>query len=267
MVVHALLQASHTLILLPFIHKSAWLINCLSLVWGVWLEVSPPSLLFHDLVLLGDNPEVSMGSDEPLFLLVLMLNLDEKGMYYSLLWCSFAYGTTFLCFQEKPSGFVRKGSISGDSGERVEVWGSPEHQREQSEGKRGNARACIKEHDRAPQSSTTKPARKVARPGRAEWHNHATVHDQAVLPGTVVPGGDDAGISCFAIFFHGSFFSIPLPLLLGFRERLERVFKTLDLAFQFTLLVGNLWRFEVCFKFKHQFTQVCLLHFSRSYLF
>ena len=173
MVVHALLQASYTLTLPPLIHKLAWLINYSSLVWGVWLEVSPPSLLFHDLVLLGDNPEVSMGSDEPLFLLVLMLNLDEKGMYYSLLWCSFAYGTTFLCFQEKPSGFVRKGSISGDSGERVEVRGSPEHQREQSGGNEAM-------HGRALRRTTVH--HKPARPSRPEkWHG------LAVLSGTTMP--------------------------------------------------------------------------------
>ena len=61
MVAHALLQASHTLTLPPLIHKLARLINYSSLVRGMWLEVSPPSLLFHDLVLLGDKQEVSMG--------------------------------------------------------------------------------------------------------------------------------------------------------------------------------------------------------------
>jgi len=61
----------------------------------------------------------------------------------------------------------------------------------------------------------------VARPGRAGWHDRATVHGQAVLPGTAVPGGDGASISCFTIFFDGAFFSS---------------LQTLDLAFQFTLL-------------------------------
>ena len=42
MVVHILLQALCTLIWPSLIHKSTCLINCFSLVWGGWLEVSPP---------------------------------------------------------------------------------------------------------------------------------------------------------------------------------------------------------------------------------
>ena len=81
----------------------------------------------------------------------------------------------FCAFRKNLRVLFEKVAFRGDSGERVEVRGSPEHQREQSGEKRGNARACIKAHDREPQTSTTKPARKVARPGHVTWHGRAKV--------------------------------------------------------------------------------------------
>jgi len=79
----------------------------------------------------------------------------------------------FYAFKKNFWVLFQKVAFWGDSEERVEVRESPEHQREQSRGKRGNARVCIKADDRAPQTSTTKPARKVARPGCAGWHDRA----------------------------------------------------------------------------------------------
>ena len=52
----------------------------------------------------------------------------------SLILCDFAYIMTFLYFQGEPSGFISKDSILGGLRRRVEVRGSPEHQ------KQGNTR-------------------------------------------------------------------------------------------------------------------------------
>ena len=93
----------------------------------------------------------------------------------------------FCAFRKNLRVLFEKVVFRGDSGEIVEVRGSPEHQREKSGGKRGKARACTKAHGRAPRSSTAKLARNVARPGRAGWHDCATVHGRAK--------GDDASIS------------------------------------------------------------------------
>ena len=57
-----------------------------------------------------------------------------------------------------------------------------------------------------PKSSTTKPAKEVARPGHAGWHDRAPRHDQAVLPGTAVPGGAARGLKLFRDDFVGEFF-------------------------------------------------------------
>jgi len=58
-------------------------------------------------------------------------------------------------FRENLRVLLEKIAFQGDSGERVEVQGSPKHQREQSGGKRGKAWACIKAHGRAPKSHAT----------------------------------------------------------------------------------------------------------------
>jgi len=135
---------------------------------------------------------------------------------------------TFLCFQEKPSGFVRKGRISGGFKRRVEVQGSSGHQEQGNKRKTGKARPCIKAHSCAPKSHQHRPARKVARPGRAGWHDCAPRQGQGVLLGTTVPGGAARGLKLFRDDFVQQLLFFLLSLLLGFRERLEIVLKTLD---------------------------------------
>jgi len=51
----------------------------------------------------------------------------RKG-YISPLRCDFAYITTYLCFQEEPSGFISKDSILEGLRRGIEVRGSPGHQ-------------------------------------------------------------------------------------------------------------------------------------------
>ena len=67
----------------------------------------------------------------------------------------------------------------------------------------------------------TRPARDVAWPGRALWHDRATWHGRVMVAA--------AGLKSFAIIFLGHLsiphFSFAFPLVLGFRERLERVQK------------------------------------------
>jgi len=58
MVVHALLKISHTLTLRSLIHKLARLIDCSSFACARGLS---PSLVFRDLVSLGDKQGISMG--------------------------------------------------------------------------------------------------------------------------------------------------------------------------------------------------------------
>jgi len=76
----------------------------------------------------------------------------------------------------------------------------------------------------------------VARPGRAGWHDRLPRHGQAVLPTTAMPGGAARGLKLFCDDFVRGLLFFLLSLLLGFRERIERVRKTLDLAFEFMLL-------------------------------
>jgi len=52
---------------------------------------------------------------------------------------------TFLCFQEKPSDFVKKGSILEGFRGKVEVQGSPGHQEQGNKRKIGKARPCAEE--------------------------------------------------------------------------------------------------------------------------
>jgi len=112
----------------------------------------------------------------------------------------------FCAFRKNLRVLFEKVAFQGDLGERVEVWGSSEHQREQSGGKRGNAQAYIKAHDRVPQTITTKPAKKETRPGRAGWHDRATMHGLAVLPGTAVPRWSAARLKSFSRFFLSGIF-------------------------------------------------------------
>jgi len=95
----------------------------------------------------------------------------------------------FLCFQEKYSSFARKGSISGGFRRRVEVQRNPGHQEQGTKRQIGKARPCIKAHGPTAKSHQHRPARKLARLGRAGWHDRAPKHGKAVLPGTAVPGG------------------------------------------------------------------------------
>jgi len=73
----------------------------------------------------------------------------RKG-HISLLLCDFAYITTFLCFQGETSGFISKDSILGGLRRRVEVRGSPEHQKQGEARKWAKARTGVKAHVRAP---------------------------------------------------------------------------------------------------------------------
>jgi len=107
---------------------------------------------------------------------------------------------TFLCFQGEPSASISKVSILGGLRRRVEVRGSPGHQEQGKTRKRGNARACMKPHGRAPKTGTTQPARDVARPGRDGWPGRAKV---AVV-----------GLKSLAIIFFGASFPFGVfPLL------------------------------------------------------
>ena len=68
----------------------------------------------------------------------------------------------------------------------------------------------MKAHGRAPEHQHDQPARKVARPGHAGWHDRATVHGRAM--------GGAAGVMLFRDFlfresFHSAFFSF-FPLVL-----------------------------------------------------
>ena len=80
----------------------------------------------------------------------------------------------------------------------------------------------MKAHSHAPEHQHDQPARKVARPDRAGWHDRATEHGRA----NGVPVRDKV-VSRFSfrdVFDSALFFSF--LLLYGFRERLERVLKT-----------------------------------------
>jgi len=88
-------------------------------------------------------------------------------------------------------------------------------------------------HQRRTPSTTSRPA---------------ICHGLAVPGGTTVPCVRRRGIYCFVIWdLRESSF----PLVLGFRERLERVQKNLRLGFEFMLLDCKLWRFDDCSTFKH----------------
>ena len=160
----------------------------------------------------------------------------RKG-YISLLWCSFAYGTTFLCLQEKPSGFVRKGSISGGFRRRVEVQGSSGHQEQDNTHKTGKARVCIKAHGYAPKSQAAQAGQKIgtawpcwvarlwalARSGHAAWHRRAR--------------WCWCGVKLFRDLFRSSFFilhSLGASFrTLGFLERDLKGSLGFDLAIEF----------------------------------
>ena len=160
----------------------------------------------------------------------------------------FAYITTFLCFQGEPSGFISKVSILGGLSRRVEVRGSPDTKNKAKRAKEARHGHVWSRTVARPTTGRTQPPRDVARPGRAVWHDRATWHDRAKVAA--------AGLKSFAIiFFRGHLsirhFSLAFPLVLGFRERLERVPKNLRLGIEFMLLDCKLWRFDDCSTFKH----------------
>ena len=66
----------------------------------------------------------------------------------------------------------------------------------------------------------------MARPGSAWWHDRATVHDLAVLPGTAVPGCAARILFGFRDFFMTTFILFLLRSLGFFRGRDLR--KSLD---------------------------------------
>jgi len=96
----------------------------------------------------------------------------RKG-HISLLLCDFAYITTYLYFEEEPSGIVRKGSILRGFRRSAEVQGSPGHQEQDNTRRTGKARAAVhpgKNHTGRPEN----------------WHGQAVPGSTTVLGGTAV---------------------------------------------------------------------------------
>jgi len=102
---------------------------------------------------------------------------------------------------------------------RFKVRGSSEHQEEQSRAKQGKARTCDKSAQRCTQgesrcvgqkSGTGTPYLEArpccwAWPGRAGWHDRATVRGLAVLHGTAVPWSGPLRVSRFSVFLYTVF--------------------------------------------------------------
>ena len=134
--------------------------------------------------------------------------IEMRKGYISLLWCSFAYITTYLCFQEELSGFISTDSISEGLRRRIEVRGSLGHQEQGNTHKTG-ARPCT--------NGAARPSWPEKWHSRAGWHDRATVHGRAK--------GGDAGISCFRDFFNGSFSFRTFSFLSSCFRVLERGFE------------------------------------------
>jgi len=107
-----------------------------------------------------------------LFLVHFMLNLVDLGSNY-LPSIHIVPKFRFVFILGEIIGFRWKRGLQKWFQGRLENQGSSKHQEEQNGGKRGKSWPRIKAHSRAPRNQHDRPASKVARPGRAGWHDRA----------------------------------------------------------------------------------------------